>query len=140
MSRAYQSPAAGPPGQPDFVNVAVALETDLPPQSLRDHLRAIEAALGRVRGENRYAPRPIDLDLVLYEDLVGDFGGLTLPDPDLLKRPYLAVTVAELDPTALHPVSHESLSHLAGRLGGAQGLTARLDIETEPDAPPPSAG
>lgn len=128
-SRVYQSAAAGPPGQPDFVNAAVLLETDLAPEALRARLRRIEAGLGRERVEDKYALRPIDLDLVLYDDLVMETGLLSLPDPELLVRPYLAVTIAELDPVGVHPVTGESLAAIAARLGGAALLVPRPDID-----------
>lgn len=134
ISQVYQSPAAGPSGQPDFVNAAAALETELSPGALRQRLREIEADLGRIRRPDRFAPRPIDLDIALYDDSVGQVGDLTLPDPDLLVRPYLAVTVAELDRTARHPVTGERFSEIAERLRGSGELTARPDIVTEPGA------
>jgi len=129
VSRAFQSAAAGPAGQPDFVNAAVLLETELTPETLRARLRHIEAELGRLRVGDRYAPRPIDLDLVLYDRIVMDTAELTLPDPDLLVQPYLAAIVAELDPSALHPVTQELLADVAARLGGTARLTPRPDID-----------
>ena len=129
VSRAFQSAASGPAGQPDFVNAAVLLETELTPETLRARLRHIEAELGRVRVADRYAPRSIDLDLVLYDRVVMDTAELTLPDPDLLVRPYLAATVAELDPSAVHPVTREPLADVAARLGGTARLTPRPDID-----------
>jgi 2-amino-4-hydroxy-6-hydroxymethyldihydropteridine diphosphokinase len=127
VSRAYQSPAAGPAGQPDFVNASVLLETRLDPEGLRTRLRELEAELGRVRTADRFAPRPIDLDIVLYDALVQEMGEYTLPDPDLLVRPDLAVTLAELDPETVHPVTREPLVRLAARLAG--DLTPRPDID-----------
>ena len=129
VSRAFESAAAGPAGQPDFVNAAVLLETELTPEILRARLRIFETELGRVRVADRYAPRPIDLDLVLYDRVVMDTAELTLPDPDLLFEPYLAATVAELDPSALHPVTQEPLADVAARLGGTARLTPRPDID-----------
>jgi len=122
-SRVYASPAVGPPGQPDFANAAVLLATDLAAAELRRQLREIESDLGRVRAGDRYAPRPIDLDLILYDDLVLDTPELRLPDPDLLVRPYLAVTVAELDPARRHPVTGETLGEIASRLRPGARLT-----------------
>ena len=127
VSRAYQSPADGPAGQPDFVNVSVLLETELSPEGLRARLRELEAELGRVRTADKFAPRPIDLDTVLYDALVKETRDFTLPDPDLLVRPDLAVTLAELDPEAVHPLTQEPLSSLAARL--ARDLTPRPDID-----------
>ena len=129
VSRAVQSPAVGPAGQPDFVNAAVLLETNLSPEDLRARLRQLEAELGRVRVADKYAPRTIDLDTILYGDLVQNAPDQVLPDPELLVRPYLAVTVAELDPAALHPVTRETLSEIAGRLSGAAVLAPRPDID-----------
>jgi 2-amino-4-hydroxy-6-hydroxymethyldihydropteridine diphosphokinase len=127
VSRAYQSPAAGPAGQPDFVNAAVLLETELSPEALRARLRELEAELGRVRTADKFAPRPIDLDTILYDALVQETGEYTLPDPDLLVRPDLAVTLAELDPETVHPVTQEPLSSLAARLW--RDLAPRPDID-----------
>lgn len=129
----YTSPAFGPPGQPDFLNAAALVETELPPLAVRDRLREIESALGRVRTSDRYAPRPIDLDLILFDDLVIDTPPLRLPDPDLLERAYLAVTAAELDPTLPHPETGEPLGALAGRLAARAALTPRPDVSLSID-------
>lgn len=127
-SGVYASPAAGPAGQPDFLNAAVLLETSLTPIEIRDRLRQIEADQGRVRGPDRYAPRPIDLDLVLYDDRVIDTPPVRIPDPDLLDRAYLAVTVAELDPRFRHPETGEPLEAIAARLRARAPLVARPEI------------
>ncbi len=84
--------------------------------------------MGRVRSEDRYAPRPIDLDLALYEDLVVVTPGLRLPDPDIASRAYLAVTLAELDPDFPHPLSGQTLSALAEVMRSSAGLSVRSDI------------
>jgi 2-amino-4-hydroxy-6-hydroxymethyldihydropteridine diphosphokinase len=125
VSRAYQSAAVGPPGQPDFVNAAALIQTDRSPGALRDFLRGVEAHLGR--RQVRFAP--IDLDLVLYDELVEPSAERPTPHPDLLARPYVAATVAELDPEAHHPVTHERLAEIARRLGGTSGLSYRPDID-----------
>ena len=73
LSTFYQSRPVGPPGQPPFVNGVVAADTDLPPLAVkRDVLRRIEEGLGRVRTTDKYAPRVIDLDLLIYDDMVAD--------------------------------------------------------------------
>jgi len=137
VSQAYQSAAAGPAGQPDFVNAAALLETDLSPAALHRELRRIEADLGRRRSADRYAARSIDLDLVLYNDLIEETEDMVLPDPDLLRRPYLAQTMAEVDPGAIHPVTGVTLAENARLLGGASGLTRRPDIALPRPAAPP---
>jgi 2-amino-4-hydroxy-6-hydroxymethyldihydropteridine diphosphokinase len=115
-SSVYQNPAVGPTPGPDFLNAAVLLETELSPHVLRKELRALEARLGRRRTHDKYAPRTIDLDLVLFADWVIRDAELELPDPDLTSRPHLAVPLAELDPELRHPISGESLSSIAARL------------------------
>lgn len=106
----------------------MSIETEIAPEDLRSLLRRIEGVLGRVRSEDKYAARPIDLDLVLYDDLVIDGSNLRLPDPDLLTRAYLAVTVAELSPERRHPLTGETLAAIAGRLAPSACLTSRPDV------------
>lgn len=80
----------GPPGQPRFLNAAVLLATALGREALRAALRDIEAAMGRVRSADRYAPRPIDLDVVAWEGAV--------VDPDVATRSYLRELLREVAP------------------------------------------
>ncbi len=134
VSRVYPSAAEGPAGQPDFVNTAVLVETALTPAELRERLRQIESELGRVRVANKYAPRPIDLDLVFYDEVIQEGPQVRLPDPDLLVRPPLAVTVAELDPRARHPVTGVPLTELARRLADGARLIPRPDVVLEAGA------
>ncbi len=111
------------------------LETKIAPEELHSRLRRIESDLGRIRTADRYAPRPIDLDLVLYDDIVIEGPDHRLPDPDLLTRAYLAVTVAELDPARRHPLTGEPLATLAARLSSQGMPTLRPDVRllSEPD-------
>ncbi|HSL65113.1 MAG TPA: 2-amino-4-hydroxy-6-hydroxymethyldihydropteridine diphosphokinase [Gaiellaceae bacterium] len=90
--------------QPRFLNGAVALETSLEPRALLDALLAVERRLGRVRGDGpRFGPRPIDLDLLLYEDVVLDEPGLVLPHPRLHERSFVLEPLAELEPGLVVP-------------------------------------
>ncbi len=116
VSTAYRNPAVGPVPQPDYVNTAALVETDLPAHLLHERLHAIEDRLGRRRGEDRYAPRRIDIDLILLGNQVLDDDGLRLPSPMLLKRAFVAVPLAELAPDFRHPISGERLSLIAERL------------------------
>jgi 2-amino-4-hydroxy-6-hydroxymethyldihydropteridine diphosphokinase len=86
--------------QPDFVNGAVALETTLTARELLDALLAVERELGRAREEGeRWGPRVIDLDLLLYGDEVVDEPGLTVPHPRLHERRFALEPLAELEPS-----------------------------------------
>lgn len=97
VSTFYETEPVGPPGQPSFVNGAVRIESELPPRELKfGLLRKVEELLDRRRGADKYAPRTLDLDLVLYKDVVVDEVELILPDPQLALRPFVALPVAEL--------------------------------------------
>lgn len=123
VSAAYQNPAVGATAQPDFLNAAVLLDTMLSPQALRRELRRLESRLGRRRTADKFAPRTIDLDLVLYGSKVIEEAGLHIPDPDLLVRAHLAVLVAELAPDFRHPITGERLAAIASRLAGSARMT-----------------
>lgn len=117
VSTLYRSRALGRPGDPDFVNGAVEVHTHLSPRELKlEVLRAVEAALGRERTEDRDAPRPIDLDLVLYGDVHSSEPDLALPDPDIGRRAFLARPLAELAPSLVPPGAEETLAEMAARL------------------------
>jgi 2-amino-4-hydroxy-6-hydroxymethyldihydropteridine diphosphokinase len=112
-SRIYESAAVGGQGeQPLFSNGAALIETALEAAPLRQRLRALEAAQGRVRSSDKYAPRPIDLDIVLFDDFVGDVEGSPVPDPDLLCFAHVLVPCAEIVPEWRHPVTGSSLAQI----------------------------
>ena len=95
----YRTPPWGVADQPPFVNLAVAVETSLTPQELLARAQAVELALGRERGrERRWGPRPVDIDLIAYDDLALDTPGLTLPHPRLFERAFVLVPLAEIAP------------------------------------------
>jgi 2-amino-4-hydroxy-6-hydroxymethyldihydropteridine diphosphokinase len=128
VSSVYQNPARGGRPQPDFLNAAVLLETQLEPAALKAALRGLEADLGRVRTEDKYAPRTIDLDLLLLGDRSVMLEDLILPDPELLTKAHLAVPAAEVAPTAVHPHSGETLQAIAERLRPDADLHLRQDV------------
>ena len=97
-SSAFGSPApVGVVDQPSFLNGAVAIETSLTPRELLDLLLETERALGRVRGE-RWGPRTVDLDLLVYGDETIDEPGLRVPHPRLAGRRFALEPLADLDP------------------------------------------
>jgi 2-amino-4-hydroxy-6-hydroxymethyldihydropteridine diphosphokinase len=133
VSSVWRSGAVGAPGTPDFLNAAVALDTELSPFDLREQvLRKIEARLGRTRGADRNAPRTIDLDLVLFGDRRGrdPSSGIVFPDPELARLPHLAVPVAELEPGRVLPDTSAPLCEIAAAHLAAGGIVrvAELDL------------
>jgi 2-amino-4-hydroxy-6-hydroxymethyldihydropteridine diphosphokinase len=101
--------------QPRFLNGVVELETELSPRELLARLLAIEARLGRVRGQGpRFGPRTIDLDLLLYGEESVDEPGLTVPHPRLHERRFVLEPLAELDPALEIPGRGPVQALLAG--------------------------
>jgi 2-amino-4-hydroxy-6-hydroxymethyldihydropteridine diphosphokinase len=98
----YATPPWGLEDQPPFVNRCVAVVTDLAPQALLGRVQAVEHALGRRRAqERRWGPRPIDIDILAYDDLTVDGAELTLPHPRLFERAFVLVPLAEIAPERL---------------------------------------
>ena len=95
----YRTPPWGLADQPAFVNLAIAIETGLPPRALLARAQAVERALGRDRAkERRWGPRPLDIDLIAYDDLVLAEGDLVLPHPRLFERAFVLVPLVEIAP------------------------------------------
>ena len=93
----------GPVEQPPYLNGAVELETELMPRTLLDVLLAVERSLGRDRSGERWGPRTIDLDLLLYDGVEVDEPGLTVPHPRLHERLFALEPLAELAPGVVVP-------------------------------------
>lgn len=138
VSTVYRTPAIGRPEQPRFYNCVVEIETAIPPAELKRRvLRGIETELGRVRSDDKYAPRTIDLDLLIYDEAVSTDDPI-LPDPDIERRPFLAAGIAELAPDLTLPGSGRPIAQVAAALP-ASALHAlpeftnllRRDIEDE---------
>ena len=99
VSTVYCTEPVGRLEQQPYYNCVAEIVTEASPVELKHRvLRGIEADLGRERSEDKYAPRTIDLDLIAYDDLVMETDGLTLPDPQILRRPFLAIGLRELAP------------------------------------------
>ncbi len=128
VSNVYQNPAIGRENQPDFLNAAALLETDKDAWEFRAILREIEAALKRVRSEDKYAPRTIDLDLCILGSQVIETPEFTIPDPEIPLRSHLIVPLAELNPHMVHPTIGERLVDLADKTIIGADLTPRPDI------------
>jgi 2-amino-4-hydroxy-6-hydroxymethyldihydropteridine diphosphokinase len=117
-------PAAG--SGEDFINLAAGFSTALSAREVQQRLRAIEARCGRLRGEPRQAPPSVDLDLLLYGDLLIAEPQLTVPRPELLTRAYLLGPLAALAPQALHPGVQLSIGELWRRFDHAAHPLERL--------------
>jgi 2-amino-4-hydroxy-6-hydroxymethyldihydropteridine diphosphokinase len=95
----YRTPPWGVEDQPPFINLCIAVSTDLSPHALLLRAQAVEQALGRRRAaEQRFGPRPVDIDLIAYDQLALEEPDLTLPHPRLFERAFVLVPLAEIVP------------------------------------------
>lgn len=97
-SSLYRSTPFGGIEQPDFVNAAALLRTELAPRALLEELQAIERARGRERGELQWGPRVLDLDLLVYDGIALDEPGLTVPHPGIAARNFVLLPLREIAP------------------------------------------
>jgi len=112
FSSLYESePCGGPGGQGNYLNAVVEIATGLSPLVLLQLLQTIEKEQGRVRGE-RWAERTLDLDLLLYGDVVLESATLTLPHPRLHERAFVLLPCAEIAPALLHPLYGQTMQQL----------------------------
>lgn len=112
VSSIYRTTAEGVENQPAFYNAAAEIVTGLEPASLLRHLKNIEYEIGRRPGP-RWGPRPIDLDLLLYDDQVIQSDLLTLPHPRMAERAFVLVPLAEIAPDLRHPALPGAVGELA---------------------------
>ena len=106
-SSLYRSAPLGPPGQPDYINAVAVLHTELLPLTLLEHLQAIERHQGRVRTGERWGPRTLDLDMLLYDNRQMQDSVLTLPHPRLYERAFVLYPLYECLPTLILPDGQE---------------------------------
>lgn len=103
FSSLYRSAPLGPADQPDYVNAVMAVDTELTPLTLLDALQAIESAQGRVRLGERWGPRTLDLDLLLYGDHTLHTERLQVPHPGLAQREFVLFPLQEIAPELAIP-------------------------------------
>jgi 2-amino-4-hydroxy-6-hydroxymethyldihydropteridine diphosphokinase len=111
LSRVYESEAVGFDGDP-FFNLVAGFKTELPVTEVVEQLHAIEAAHGRQRGEKKFASRTLDIDLLLYGDLVLQQGGLELPRDEITRYSFVLLPLSEVAGEERHPVSGKTFREL----------------------------
>lgn len=113
----YQTKAVGPP-QPDYLNGCVTLQTTLTPQALLQTLLSLEQQFGRERRE-RWGPRTLDLDLLLFDDLILNSSTLNIPHPHMTERAFVLVPLAEIAPNWIEPISGCAIANLVQKVDGS---------------------
>lgn len=114
ISSLYISEALDRPEQPNYLNGVILIETSISPESLKfDVLRPIEDQQGRVRTDDRFAPRTLDLDIILFGDRVIVEGPVEVPDPAIGRHAFVTIPLLEIAPTICIPGMAEDLASLA---------------------------
>jgi 2-amino-4-hydroxy-6-hydroxymethyldihydropteridine diphosphokinase len=111
VSPAYRNQAVGFEGD-DFVNLALRFATDLPVAKVKQRLEEIEEQCGRPRAAPKWAARTMDLDILMYGDVISDDPALRLPRPDLVRRAYMLRPLADIAPDLRHPTLHKTMHEL----------------------------
>lgn len=128
VSSVYETKPVGMTEQPDFLNIVSAIDVRLSPQALLAECLRIETELGRVRRE-RWGPRTVDIDVLLYAEAAIADGQLTVPHPRLAERNFVVVPLAELAPEVR--IGSLTAAELAARLGD-EGLRVAGPIGWQP--------
>jgi 2-amino-4-hydroxy-6-hydroxymethyldihydropteridine diphosphokinase len=111
VSPAYRNRAVGFEGA-DFINLVVGFSTVLPFAGVRERLQQIEIACDREPSAPKWAPRSMDLDVLLFGDLISNEPGLIVPRPDLLKRAYMLKPLFDIAPDVVHPSEKKTIAEL----------------------------
>jgi 2-amino-4-hydroxy-6-hydroxymethyldihydropteridine diphosphokinase len=129
QSPVYESAAVGFESAP-FYNLVVGFQTDMAPRDVQERLHAIEDVNGRDRGV-RLAARTLDLDLLLYDDLVMDRDGVVLPRADITRYAFVLRPLAEIAGSQRHPVTGKRLDELWSEFADASQVLQRIDWPPE---------
>jgi 2-amino-4-hydroxy-6-hydroxymethyldihydropteridine diphosphokinase len=127
-SAAYRNRAVGFEGE-DFINLAIGFDTNGDVHEVVGHLQEAEALCGRARHAPKWAPRSMDLDILLFGDQVCDEPGLVLPRPDLVRRAYMLGPAAEIAPDTVHPTLGVTLAELWRNFARGDHPLVAVDLE-----------
>lgn len=131
LSSVYESEAVGFAGS-HFYNLVIGASTSLSVAEVCRQLKEIEDLNGRIRGSKKFAPRTLDLDLLLYDDLV-ECNNYELPRAEILTNAFVLLPLAEIAPQALHPVTGQSYQMLWDAYDQSKQILWPIDFNWSPD-------
>jgi 2-amino-4-hydroxy-6-hydroxymethyldihydropteridine diphosphokinase len=138
VSPAYRNSAVGFSGE-DFINLVVGLRTADSPAQVKAKLERIEESCGRPRNAPKWAARTMDLDILMYDQLVSEEPGLILPRPDLLRRAFMLKPLADLAPGLRHPTQHRTIGELWAHFPAADHPLVAVTIPRSARRRPPGS-
>ncbi len=105
-----------------FINVVIKIQSVFDPYQLLSEIKSIQQDAGRTSDPVRYGPRVLDLDILLYDDLVINSSGLVIPHPRMHKRRFVLKPICDIDPKVVHPVLKKDMQHLLDNLSDGQKI------------------
>jgi 2-amino-4-hydroxy-6-hydroxymethyldihydropteridine diphosphokinase len=138
ISPAYRNRSVGFEGA-DFINLVVGFRTADAPAQVKQVLERIEALCGRPPNAPKWAARSMDLDILMYDQVVSDEPGLILPRPDLLRRAFMLKPLADLAPGLRHPTQHRTIGELWAEFPSADHALVAVTIPRSGRRPPPGS-
>jgi 2-amino-4-hydroxy-6-hydroxymethyldihydropteridine diphosphokinase len=129
VSSVWETKPVGLAKQPNFLNAAAIVETSLTAEQFKQEvIGPIEQGLGRVRQADKNAPRPIDIDIMLFNRQILQLGQRHIPSPEIIERPFVAIPLAEIAPDYQHPEVGQTLAEIARKFEVNQA-----DMRPRPD-------
>ncbi len=112
ISDTYSTAAWGDTSQPDFLNQAICIQTFLSPTNVLQGALEIEKKLGRIRDQEKWKERIIDIDILFYDNIIIDTPDLKIPHPYIQERKFVLVPLLEIASTFIHPIFHKTIETL----------------------------
>lgn len=130
VSSVWETLPLGTTDQPNYLNAAAVVETELTAKQFKRRvIRPIERALGRVRTADKFGPRSIDIDIILFNRDIFELDNHPIPNRELVERPFVGIPLAEIAPDYIHPETGQSLSEMAAGFSVTEaGMRLRVDV------------